>query len=163
MKCNYLNLLGHWSEECWKVCMIYQDPDQVDTWQQLLEIIFDLILWEVYWCSQIRMISCTDYHTIIFFSLETSPIHRSYLMRSAGFHLLSSIPLCLMSHWFLIDNENLFSSLITHALMNSRHGICLTSIRSSHSDTYTQDSSWPQKNIVCLRWSPKPSLRSPGR
>ena len=101
------------------------------------------------------------YHSV--FSLETSPIHRSYLMRSAGFHLLSSIPLCLMSHWFLIDNENLFSSLITHALMNSRHGICLTSIRSSHSDTYTQDSSWPQKNIVCLRWSPKPSLRSPGR
>ena len=30
-------------------------------------------------------------------------------------------------------------------------------------DTHTQDSSCPQKNMDCLRWSPKPSLLSPGR
>ena len=28
--------------------------------------------------------------------------------------------------------------------------------------TYTQCSSWPQKNMACLRWSPTPSWYSPG-
>ena len=29
--------------------------------------------------------------------------------------------------------------------------------------TYVHSSPWPQKNMVCRLWSPKPSLRSPGR